>query len=140
MFASANNFATQIDIYLDRQLSRFLKKDYPFQPILLQEEVKKAIRANVKGFDDGSVLVPNYLQVEMNDGDYREAQKMGKVFHQKIHESAVKFINEEFPNAIADVSRFKISLSASPEVAKGSFVINAEYIEGNSPGTEERGT
>jgi FhaA, N-terminal domain len=135
LFASVNNLVAQIDNYVDRQLSRFLKKDWPFQPILLQQEIRRVIRDNIKGFDDGSVLIPNCIQIELSEEDYEEARRMGEILHKKLRESAVKFIEEEFPNAIGDVSGFRISLSANTEVPKGSFVINAEYTGGASEAT-----
>jgi len=139
MFASANNIVMLVDNFIDRLLSRVFKKDYPFQPIILQEEIKKAIIASVKGFDDGGVLVPDHIHVGMNDLDYVETQKMGKIFHQKVTESATKFIQSEFPTAIANTSRLNISFSASEDIKKGGFVITAEYIDEKLPEPETGG-
>jgi hypothetical protein len=135
MSISVNNFVALLDQFFNRLLNRVCK-NYAFQPILLQEEIKKAINAGVKGFDDGSVLVPNRIYVEMNVQDYDETQKIGKIFHQKLMESATKFIQAEYPNTIIDVSQLLISHCASEDVQKGAFIITTEYVEREGEGEE----
>jgi len=126
MYAS-DRIISNLDAFIDRLLGRVFKKKYPFQPLILQEMLVRALNISVRSFD-GGLFLPNRVSILMNPDDHQEFVMMGSFCRAQIAESAEKYLREEFPEAIAGSGKLTISYGASAELPKGAFRITADCV------------